>query len=586
MADETASIRIQILGGIRAAVEASGVAKAIDRLGDKVSDLDRQSLMASKSFNRLRRAMNRVRNSSLTLRLGFVNLTLSMSATTVVSLGLATIGLATLTAALAATAIAVGVVAAAFAAGFIPIIGAAAIGVAGIVDRFKQMNEVVGSAAYKLTDAFYGLRGAFRDATAQGADAVLFAIARAAERLTPLLRGLEPAFTAIGRATGGAIDTLSTRLAGMLPQITDMFTALVPVVQAAGEMAASLAEFLVTAATVGAPLVVSAFQGLSGAMGGWTDSLNQGALDTAIQRIKGFADGVMVFVRALAAPIAPVLGPAIREFSEAWKTLGPNLGTIIGTLIAGLIQVGRVALPVVTAGAQWLAENLPGILRWLGEMGVKLWNAVKPLGPFFENVIWPILKGLGKGIGFTFEAAIGLIGRVARILGWVGEKAEFLKPVFEAIGVVIGGAMGGAATVANTLLDVLKEVKNVIVDVFNFLTDLPGKVGDTVKSLPGKFLRKLTGPTIPGNATGGTITRGGLSWVGERGPELVSLPKMSTVFSASESRAIASGERPQAPAAQPAPTVIHQVLQAVLPDGRVIAEAVKDFNLSQALLEG
>ena len=43
---------------------------------------------------------------------------------------------------------------------------------------------------------------------------------------------------------------------------------------------------------------------------------------------------------------------------------------------------------------------------------------------------------------------------------------------------------------------------------------------------------KVSIPNIPKLATGGTITRGGYALVGERGPELVSLPTGSTVYDA------------------------------------------------------
>ena len=48
-------------------------------------------------------------------------------------------------------------------------------------------------------------------------------------------------------------------------------------------------------------------------------------------------------------------------------------------------------------------------------------------------------------------------------------------------------------------------------------------------------------PALPGNAAGDTNWRGGLTWVGEQGPELVSLPKGSRIYSNPESERIAAG---------------------------------------------
>ena len=46
-------------------------------------------------------------------------------------------------------------------------------------------------------------------------------------------------------------------------------------------------------------------------------------------------------------------------------------------------------------------------------------------------------------------------------------------------------------------------------------------------------------PLLPGNASGTTNWRGGLTWVGERGPELINLPRGSQVFSNQRSMAMA-----------------------------------------------
>lgn len=48
-------------------------------------------------------------------------------------------------------------------------------------------------------------------------------------------------------------------------------------------------------------------------------------------------------------------------------------------------------------------------------------------------------------------------------------------------------------------------------------------------------------PALPGNAAGDTNWRGGLTWVGEQGPELVSLPQGSRIYSNPESERIAAG---------------------------------------------
>jgi len=46
---------------------------------------------------------------------------------------------------------------------------------------------------------------------------------------------------------------------------------------------------------------------------------------------------------------------------------------------------------------------------------------------------------------------------------------------------------------------------------------------------------------LPGNAVGTSYFAGGLTWVGERGPELVNLPSGARVHNAVDSRRMADG---------------------------------------------
>jgi hypothetical protein len=62
-------------------------------------------------------------------------------------------------------------------------------------------------------------------------------------------------------------------------------------------------------------------------------------------------------------------------------------------------------------------------------------------------------------------------------------------------------------------------------------------------SMAGGFVPGLTGPSlmgIPGMATGGTVARPGLSWVGERGPELMRLPRGAQIIPHQQSMAMAA----------------------------------------------
>lgn len=73
---------------------------------------------------------------------------------------------------------------------------------------------------------------------------------------------------------------------------------------------------------------------------------------------------------------------------------------------------------------------------------------------------------------------------------------------------------------------------------------------------------------FPGLASGGTVTSGGLSWVGERGPELMALPSGAQIYPHQQSIA------PQAPWNRSAPR--DPIIVQVMLDRKVLAQAVAD----------
>ncbi|PSK96703.1 TP901 family phage tail tape measure protein [Haloactinopolyspora alba] len=88
-----------------------------------------------------------------------------------------------------------------------------------------------------------------------------------------------------------------------------------------------------------------------------------------------------------------------------------------------------------------------------------------------------------------------------------------------------------------------------IEDAVWWLKDFDGREATATMTTVQRTIREIwnsptsgiPGQFTPGNATGTRNWRGGLTWVGEEGPEIVSLPRGSDIYSNAESRAMASG---------------------------------------------
>jgi hypothetical protein len=87
---------------------------------------------------------------------------------------------------------------------------------------------------------------------------------------------------------------------------------------------------------------------------------------------------------------------------------------------------------------------------------------------------------------------------------------------------------------------------------------------------------------IPGMATGGTVSRSGLSWVGERGPELLSLPRGAQVIPHAQSMAMTANGNGMNDNRR---GDLHLHIQSGLSEeqlGRAIANGIRDYDQSLA----
>ena len=135
-------------------------------------------------------------------------------------------------------------------------------------------------------------------------------------------------------------------------------------------------------------------------------------------------------------------------------------------------------------------------------------------------------------IGIIIVAIAALIAAIDLIVkNWDWVKDKFMKGI-EAAKIVF-------TAFKDAIVGAFKSVFNFIAKGWNKTV---GKLKFTIpKWVPGIGGKGFGVPKIPMLATGARNFKGGLAIVGERGPELVSLPRGSDVFSNQESRGMAGG---------------------------------------------
>lgn len=453
MPSRVSQIVVKIKGGIRAAAEARAVARGLDAVADGTDDVTNSALAAALAMDVLSRATRRVARANALLAGTQVPAISGMALMALTAIPLAFVILPALAVALWQVTVAAAIWAAALLGAVAGVAIAVGLMAAGVVARFKRMKDVVGSAAYDLANEFWLLKETFLEVSSAGADRLMAGLADGVHALLPLVSSLRDEFTAIGTAIGDMLAGLGRRLAGMGPEITALLAQVPAVVDALGGFAGDALSLLVQLATVGAPVLVSALRTVAGWMRDLTDWFSPERVQEATATLRNFFDGVSSWWSDFTAPIKEVIGPAIDEARvglQAWATP-------LGEFVAALIQIGRVLLPPITALMAGIASGLDGmdlssldiaavgdaliaggkaVIDWFGD----LLAAMKPAKPFFENVLIPLFQGVLRAV----SEIPGVIEVFATILGFLGARLGFLRPIFQAVGYVIGFVFGGA----------------------------------------------------------------------------------------------------------------------------------------------
>jgi phage-related protein len=142
-------------------------------------------------------------------------------------------------------------------------------------------------------------------------------------------------------------------------------------------------------------------------------------------------------------------------------------------------------------------------------------------------------KGLWRDIvQWAKDAAHWVVAGWNALVGWFGGLPRWFHDLFFGIWRGITGWFGNAAdwvvSKFNALVGWFEALPGRII---NFFANLGGKIVSAIGDIPviGSIIHLIQGG-IPGLAAGGTVTRGGATWVGEHGPELLNLPGGSNVI--------------------------------------------------------
>ena len=265
--------------------------------------------------------------------------------------------------------------------------------------------------------------------------------------------------------------------------------------------------------------------------------------------IDAVGNAVSAFWNGKVKPAFDALVSAVSTVVSAWFNMkmralsifldiGASIVSALGNVAGKMLSLGRDIIAGlvngIKASASMVWEALKGVVA-SGIANVKAQLGIKSPSRVFMGIGTFIGQGLAMGIESTKDT-------VAKAMGSLADGVTGLQGRTEVATVQIAKSFGDMAKDTVSALDgMVSSIKGGgFLDILGSALDLFLQLGST--GLFGKELAaNINKPSVPGFANGTRFAPGGLALVGERGPELVNLPRGSGVLNAQATRGMLGG---------------------------------------------
>jgi TP901 family phage tail tape measure protein len=227
----------------------------------------------------------------------------------------------------------------------------------------------------------------------------------------------------------------------------------------------------------------------------------------------------------------------VTAFLQNW---GPTIlaimfwpfSLLIGLVITFKDQIMAVLNALwsgISAGFQAVTGFIQAVFQTASAVVMAVWS---PIAGFFGGV-WNQIRGIFSGVGNFFGAVFGWAANAASgalnsIIGVASGVYNAIASFFRPIGTVAGNMIGG--TIRGVVNGIIGMVQN---GLNSFISMINGAAG-IINKIPGVHIPGIPHVGLPRLAFGAKNYAGGVTLVGERGPELVNLPKGSDVYTATQ----------------------------------------------------
>lgn len=224
-----------------------------------------------------------------------------------------------------------------------------------------------------------------------------------------------------------------------------------------------------------------------------------------------------------------------QVFSGIWQIIKAVLGQAFNIMALGLNAFRSVVTTVWNLLWRGVANAIRGPLNTIKGAAQATWDAMgSGIRWLWNNAIAPAVRGIIRGFGWVVDGMANMLGALSHVpgFGWARDAANAMH-----------GAANKARDLANGIHDIPPNKSVSVVTSFTY----PGYSAVMARSANGQAAIA----SIRGNAEGGRNISPGLSWVGEKGPELMYIPGGSDIYTARDSARMAASGGAVRPSAAP-----------------------------------
>jgi len=247
-------------------------------------------------------------------------------------------------------------------------------------------------------------------------------------------------------------------------------------------------------------------------------------------------ESLLPVLTSLFQELIKILPPLLEFINPLIQKLVPVLGTLITALLPVLMSLLDALIPVLDPLIDVFLMLVETVLIPFINLLVPIINQLMPVFIDLFNKLMPILQPIleifmelvSSALPLFMDIFMALMPIMLPIIQLFSDLAKDLLPVF----------MSVTKTITRDVLPVFLKILQAIFKIIGPIIEGIGKVIGGVAKVAGGVVGKLSGfvsnifggKKEPGAALGGIVTSPGRVLVGEKGPELLNLPRAASII--------------------------------------------------------